>query len=111
MQKTQPFRIDVADETLQRIRAKVAQYPWHEMPDDGGWGYGTNLDYLKEFCAYWLEQYDWRKHEADLNRFAHYRTEVDGIDLHWDRSSSSTTSLNRWRIPSASAAVSMTPSR
>lgn len=83
MQKTQPFRIDVADETLQRIRDKVAQYPWHEMPDDGGWGYGTNMDYLKEFCAYWLEQYDWRKHEDDLNRFAHYRTEVDGIDLHF----------------------------
>jgi pimeloyl-ACP methyl ester carboxylesterase len=83
MQKTQPFRIDVADETLQRIRDKVAQYPWHEMPDDGGWGYGTNLDYLKEFCAYWLDQYDWRKHEADLNRFAHYRAEVDGIDLHF----------------------------
>ncbi len=83
MQKTQPFRIDVADETLQRIRDKVAQYPWHEMPDDGGWGYGTNMDYLKEFCAYWLEQYDWRKHEVDLNRFAHYRTEVDGIDLHF----------------------------
>ena len=83
MQKNQPFRIDVAEETLQRIRAKVAQYPWHEMPDDGGWGYGTNLDYLKEFCAYWLDQYDWRKHEADLNRFDHYRTEVDGIDLHF----------------------------
>ena len=83
MQKNQPFRIDVAEETLQRIRAKVAQYPWHEMPDDGGWGYGTNLDYLKEFCAYWLDQYDWRKHEAELNRLAHYRAEVDGIDLHF----------------------------
>jgi pimeloyl-ACP methyl ester carboxylesterase len=83
MQKTQPFRIDVAEETLQRIRNKVAQYPWHEMPDDGGWGYGTNLDYLKEFCSYWLDQYDWRKHEAELNRFAHYRAEVDGIDLHF----------------------------
>ena len=83
MQKTQPFRIDVAEETLQRIRAKVAQYPWHEMPDDGGWDYGTNLDYLKEFCAYWLEEYDWRKHEAGLNRFAHYRADVDGIDLHF----------------------------
>jgi pimeloyl-ACP methyl ester carboxylesterase len=83
MHKSQPFRIDVSEQTLQRIRAKVAQYPWHEMPDDGGWGYGTNLDYLKEFCAYWLDQYDWRKHEAELNRLAHYRAEVDGIDLHF----------------------------
>ena len=83
MPKTRPFRIDIPERTLRQIRDRVAQYPWHEMPDDGGWGYGTNLDYLKEFCAYWLDHYDWRKHEADLNRFAHYRTEVDGIDLHF----------------------------
>ena len=83
MPKTRSFRIDIPEPTLRQIRDRVAQYPWHEMPDDGGWGYGTNLDYLKEFCAYWLDHYDWRKHEADLNRFAHYRTEVDGIDLHF----------------------------
>ena len=83
MQKVRPFRIEVANATLQQIRDRVAQYPWHEMPDDGGWGYGTNLDYLQEFCAYWLDRYDWRKHEADLNRLAHYKAEVDGIDLHF----------------------------
>ena len=83
MKEIQPFRIDVADATLRQIRQRVAQYPWHEMPDDGGWGYGTNLDYLKQLCAYWVDEYDWRKHEADLNRFAHYRAEIDDIDLHF----------------------------
>ena len=43
-----PFRVEVSDETLAQIRAKVAAFPWHEMPDDGGWAYGTNLDYMKE---------------------------------------------------------------
>lgn len=85
MKNIQPFRIDVAEATLQQIRDRVAQYPWHEMPDDGGWDYGTNLDYLKQLCAYWVNEYDWRKHEADLNRFAHYRTEIDGVDLHFIR--------------------------
>ncbi len=78
-----PYRIDVPDETLDRIRARVAEYPWHEMPDDGGWVYGTNLDYMKELCAYWLDEFDWRKHEAAINRFSHYTTPVDGIDLHF----------------------------
>jgi|TARA_B100001964_G_scaffold244690_1_gene327295 microsomal epoxide hydrolase len=32
-----PFHIDVPDETLDHIRARVAEYPWHEMPEDGGW--------------------------------------------------------------------------
>lgn len=78
-----PFRIDVPDETLERIRAKVAAYEWHYMPDDGGWGYGTNLDYMKELCAYWLDEYDWRAHEAALNRFSHFTAPVDGIDIHF----------------------------
>ncbi|MDH3669435.1 MAG: epoxide hydrolase [Paracoccaceae bacterium] len=78
-----PFRIDVPDETLDRIRARVAEYRWHEMPDDGGWAYGTNLDYMKELCAYWLNEFDWRKQEEAINRFSHHTAAVDGIDLHF----------------------------
>ncbi len=89
MTSIRPFRIDVPDETLDRIRTRVAEYPWHEMPDDGGWAYGTNLDYMKEFCAYWVDEFDWRKHEAQINRFPHYMAEVDGIDLHFIHEKSS----------------------
>ncbi len=83
MSNVRPFHLDVPNATLERIRARVAEYPWHEMPDDGGWTYGTNLSYMKEFCAYWLEEYDWRKHESEINRFSHYMVEVDDIDLHF----------------------------
>ncbi len=77
------FRIDVPDETLERIRAKVAGYTWHEMPDDGGWAYGTNLDYMRELSAYWLEEFDWRAQEAAMNHFSHFITPVEGIDIHF----------------------------
>lgn len=79
----QPFRINVPDEVLEHIRRRVAGYPWHEMPDDGGWEYGANLDYMKELCAYWIDGFDWRRQEAALNRFSHYTSPVDGIDLHF----------------------------
>jgi microsomal epoxide hydrolase len=65
MSAVDPFRVEVPDETLDRIRAKVAAFPWHEMPDDGGWEYGTNL------------------HEAAINRFSHFTAPVDGIDVHF----------------------------
>ena len=78
-----PFRIDVPDTTLEQIRTQVANYPWHEMPDDGGWAYGTPLGYMKELCAYWLNEFDWRKQEAAINRFSHFITPVQGIDLHF----------------------------
>ena len=78
-----PFQIEVPVETLELIRRQVASYAWHEMPDDGGWAYGTNLEYMKELCAYWLDEFDWRVQEAAINRFAHFIAPVDGIDLHF----------------------------
>lgn len=83
MTNIRPFHLAVPDTTLNHIKTRVAEYPWHEMPDDGGWAYGTNLDYMKEFCAYWLEEYDWRKHEEEINRFSHYKADVGGMDLHF----------------------------
>ena len=83
MTPIKPFILDIPDDTIARIKSRVAEYPWHEMPDDGGWDYGVNLDYLKEFCAYWVEDYDWRKHQQTINRFAHFKTPVEGIDLHY----------------------------
>ena len=78
-----PFQIEVPDETLELIRSQVASYAWHEMPDDGGWAYGANLEYMKELCAYWLDEFDWRIQEATINRFAHFIAPVDCIDLHF----------------------------
>jgi len=83
MNDCQPFNLSVPDETLADIRARVLAYPWHEMPDDGGWDYGTNLDYLQEFCKYWTTAFDWRAQEAKINRFSHFKVPVDGIDLHF----------------------------
>jgi microsomal epoxide hydrolase len=53
------------------------------MPHDGGWAYGTNLEYMKELCAYWLDEFDWRAQEVVINRFPHFIAPVDGIDLHF----------------------------
>ncbi|MEM7425297.1 MAG: epoxide hydrolase family protein [Pseudomonadota bacterium] len=78
-----PFKVAVPERTLLDIRRRVEAFPWHEMPDDGGWEYGSNLDYMKELCAYWLNDFDWRSQEAAINRFSHFIAPVDGIDLHY----------------------------
>ncbi|MEM1299680.1 MAG: epoxide hydrolase family protein [Pseudomonadota bacterium] len=77
-----PFRIEVPDDVLEDIRARVSAFPWHEMPADGGWDYGANLDYMRDLCAYWVDGYDWRTEEAKLNALPQFKAEVDGIDLH-----------------------------
>ena len=83
MAEIRPFRLEVPEATLEEIRARVAAFPWHEMPAEGGWDYGANLDYMQELCAYWLEGFDWRAQEARINHFDHFLTPVGGIDLHF----------------------------
>ena len=77
------YKVNVAQSTLDEIKRRVEAFPWHEMPDDGGWAYGANLEYMRELCDYWVNEYDWRKHEAEINTYEHFKAEVDGIDLHF----------------------------
>ena len=83
MSECKPFTVAVPDDTLDIIGRRVREFPWHEMPDDGGWVYGTNLDYMKEFCEYWASGYDWRNQESIINSFSHFKAQVKGIDLHY----------------------------
>jgi len=78
-----PFKVDIADQIIKDIYNKVKKYPWHEMPNDGGWEYGTNLDYMKEISKYWVSEFDWRKHEREINKFPNFITKVDDIDIHF----------------------------
>ena len=78
-----PFKISISDKELQDIKTKIKNYSWHEMPDDGGWEYGTNLDYMKEISNYWANNFDWRKHELEINKFSNFITKVDDIDIHF----------------------------
>ena len=78
-----PFHYEVPEGELSDILHRVQHYPWHEMPDDGGWDYGTNLDYLKKLCTYWVDEFDWRKQEDKINSFSNYKAVVSGIDMHF----------------------------
>tara|TARA_B100000768_G_scaffold32642_1_gene31224 strand:- start:19 stop:1125 length:1107 start_codon:yes stop_codon:yes gene_type:complete len=68
---------------LKEINTKVKNYPWHEMPDDGGWEYGSNLNYLKELSDYWVKNFNWKKHETEINKFSNFKSTVDKIDIHF----------------------------
>ena len=78
-----PFTIDVADEVLDDLRRRLhaTRWPEAELVDD--WSQGIPLAYVQEVCAYWANDYDWRRREADLNRFDQFTTEIDGLDIHF----------------------------
>jgi hypothetical protein len=80
-----PFTVAIPDSKLDDLRRRLRSANWpHDMENDD-WRYGANGDYMRALVDYWLGGYDWRAQEREINRFAHYRAEVDGVPLHFIR--------------------------
>ena len=81
--KIDPFKISYPKQRILEIKEKVEMFPWHEMPKEGGWSFGTNIDYMKNLADYWTKKYDWESQELRLNQQPNYKTKVDDIDIHF----------------------------
>jgi pimeloyl-ACP methyl ester carboxylesterase len=77
------FTIAIPQEALDDLRTRLIRTRWSNDVGNEDWTYGTPRTYLEPFVEYWLNEYDWRVHEAAMNRFEHYRTVLDGIPIHF----------------------------
>jgi microsomal epoxide hydrolase len=78
-----PFHIRVGDEVLADLQERLARVRWPDEIPDGGWAYGTDLEYMRDLVAYWRRGYDWRAAEATLNAFEHFTAPLAGITVHF----------------------------
>lgn len=78
-----PFTIRVSDEALEDLRRRLAATRWPPAAPGEPWSYGADRAFLEELIAYWRDEYDWRTHEAALNAFDHYTTEIEGQRIHF----------------------------
>ena len=79
----EPFRVDVPEEVLDDLRARLARTRLPNQVDGVGWDQGTELGYLQELLAYWRDEFDWRAAEARINTFDQYVTELEGQRIHF----------------------------
>jgi pimeloyl-ACP methyl ester carboxylesterase len=77
------FRIAVPDADLHDLKARLGLTRWPEPETVGDWSQGVPLAYLQELCRYWAEDYNWRATEARLNALPQFRTEIDGVGIHF----------------------------
>jgi epoxide hydrolase len=78
-----PFRVDIPQATIDRILSRVRDTQWPDRLDAPDWRYGANWDYMKALAQYWVEQFDWRKTEANLNRYPQFLARVGDYDIHF----------------------------
>ncbi|MFC4128801.1 epoxide hydrolase family protein [Nocardia rhizosphaerae] len=81
-----PFRVDIPQTDIDDLRARLANTRWPDpvpgRDDRTDFSRGIPLTYLKELTEYWLDGFDWRAHEAELNRYEQFTTVVDGQTFH-----------------------------
>src|SRR6266536_2108915 len=79
----QLFTITIPQADLDDLRDRLARTRWPDELSGVGWSRGVPLDYLKELAEYWRTTYDWRTHEARLNEYPQFTTEIDGQTIHF----------------------------
>ena len=77
------FNVNFTEKEISPIYQKIKDYPWNSIPDLEGWEHGTNKTYLKELCDYWINEFDWQKHQVEINKFQNFISNVDGTDIHF----------------------------
>ncbi|HLM08437.1 MAG TPA: alpha/beta fold hydrolase [Thermoleophilaceae bacterium] len=77
------FRIAVPEAELDDLRERLRRSRWPERETVDDWSQGVPLAYLEELCDHWASAYDWRATEARLNALPQFRTEIDGLGIHF----------------------------
>jgi pimeloyl-ACP methyl ester carboxylesterase len=78
-----PFTVEIPEAEIEALRARLgaARWPSRELVDDRS--QGVQLATIQELARYWATDYDWRKCEARLNALPMFKTEIDGVDIHF----------------------------
>ena len=80
------FKVSVPQSALDDLALRLKQTRWSPEIANADWNYGANGNYLKDLVAYWQNGFDWRKQEAEINRYSHYRVELaEGVPVHFIR--------------------------
>lgn len=84
MPEAKPFKIEIAPEKLDAIRARVKAFQFFPAPAAlPEWQLGMSTPVLEDIQSYWLSTYDWRAAETDLNRYPQFTARIDDLDIHF----------------------------
>lgn len=83
MKNLTAFKVSVPEQVLVDLKNRLKNTRWPGEAEGSAWNFGTSETYLKDLVGYWLNTYDWRKHEATLNQYPQYIADVKGVKIHF----------------------------
>jgi len=78
-----PFRVEMPEDAIADLRRRVAATRWPSGALGADRWQGVQMATSQELARYWTADYDWRACEARLNALPQFRTEIDGVDIHF----------------------------
>uniref|UniRef100_A0A672JF70 Epoxide hydrolase n=1 Tax=Salarias fasciatus TaxID=181472 RepID=A0A672JF70_SALFA len=78
-----PFRIQTSDEEIEDLHARIDRTRYADSLEESTFQYGFNSTYLKRVVSYWRNEFDWRKQVDVLNNYPHFKTKIEGLDVHF----------------------------
>jgi pimeloyl-ACP methyl ester carboxylesterase len=77
------FRCHISHSAIEDLKSRIRQTRWTDEIKGSDWEYGANLSYIRELTDYWLNRFDWRKAEDEINQYPNYVADVDGTKIHF----------------------------
>jgi pimeloyl-ACP methyl ester carboxylesterase len=77
-----PFKIAITDAQIDDLKARLEGTRWPAATTTD-WSRGQPVPFIRELADQWRTGYDWRKHEAKLNAYPQFLTEIDGQTIHF----------------------------
>ena len=78
-----PFAPDIPQAAIDDLHRRLDATRWPERETVDDWSQGAPLAAVRKLCDHWRHRYDWRRCEAMLAGFGQYRTEIDGLGIHF----------------------------
>lgn len=75
-----PFEVAVDQRDLDDLADRLDRGRF--APDLPGRDVGVAVERVRQLAEHWRCRYDWRRWEAELNRYPQYLTRIDGVDVH-----------------------------
>lgn len=78
-----PFKVETSDEEIHDLHQRIDKFRFTPPLEDSCFHYGFNSNYLKKVISYWRNEFDWKKQVEILNRYPHFKTKIEGLDIHF----------------------------
>ncbi|MFJ8009905.1 epoxide hydrolase family protein [Streptomyces fagopyri] len=82
-QSIRPFRVNIPERDLTDLRRRIVATRWPDRETVRDQSQGVQLATMKELAHYWGTSYNWRNIEEKLNSLPQFKTEIDGLDIHF----------------------------